>query len=95
MNIINEIIYPVLQEFKETEGLDIELSPELVIFGDGSEFDSLTLVRFIIGIQEQILDLTDKTVVLATPQAMSRSKSPFRNVTTLAEYIEELVAEAE
>ncbi len=95
MNIINEIIYPVLQEFKETEGLDIELSPELVIFGDGSEFDSLTLVRFIIGIQEQILDLTDKTVVLATPQAMSRSKSPFRNVTTLAEYIEELLAEAE
>lgn len=95
MNIINEIIYPVLQEFKETEGLDIELSPELVIFGEGSEFDSLTLVRFIIGIQEQILDLTDKTVVLATPQAMSRSKSPFRNVTTLAEYIEELLAEAE
>lgn len=95
MNIINEIIYPVLQEFKETEGLDIELSPELVIFGEGSEFDSLTLVRFIIGIQEQILDLTDKTVVLATPQAMSRSKSPFRNITTLAEYIEELLAEAE
>lgn len=95
MNIVEEIIYPVLQEFKETEGLDIELSPELVIFGDGSEFDSLTLVRFIIGIQEQILDLTDKTVVLATPQAMSRSKSPFRNVTTLAEYIEELLAEAE
>ena len=52
-------------------------------------------MRFIIGIQEQILDLTDKTVVLATPQAMSRSKSPFRNVTTLAEYIEELFAEAE
>lgn len=95
MNIVEEIIYPVLQEFKETEGLDIELSPELVIFGDGSEFDSLTLVRFIIGIQEQILDLTDKTVVLATPQAMSRSKSPFRNVKTLAEYIEELLAEAE
>lgn len=95
MNIVEEIIYPVLQEFKETEGLDIELSPELVIFGEGSEFDSLTLVRFIIGIQEQILDLTDKTVVLATPQAMSRSKSPFRNVTTLAEYIEELLAEAE
>ena len=86
MNIVEEIIYPVLQEFKETEGLDIELSPELVIFGDGSEFDSLTLVRFIIGIQEQILDLTDKTVVLATPQAMSRSKSPFRNVTTILYY---------
>lgn len=95
MNIINEIIYPVLQEYKENEGLNIELTPELVIFGEGSEFDSLTLVRFIIGIQEQILDLTDKTVVLATPQAMSRSKSPFRNVTTLAEYIEELLAEAE
>ena len=95
MNIVEEITYPVLQEFKETEGLDIELSPELVIFCLVSEFDSLTLVRFIIGIQEQILDLTDKTVVLATPQAMSRSKSPFRNVTTLAEYIEELLAEAE
>ena len=95
MNIIEEIIYPVIKDFKEDEGLNIEPSPELVIFGEESEFDSLTLVRFIIGIQEQILDLTDKTVVLATPQAMSRSKSPFRNVTTLSEYIEELLSEAE
>lgn len=94
MNIIEEIIYPVLQEYQENEGLNIELSPELVIFGEGSEFDSLTLVRFVIGIQEQILELTDKIVVLATPQ-VSRSKSPFKNVTTLAEYIEELLAEAE
>ena len=85
----------MLQEYQENEGLNIELSPELVIFGEGSEFDSLTLVRFVIGIQEQILELTDKIVVLATPQAMSRSKSPFKNVTTLAEYIEELLAEAE
>ena len=95
MNIIEEIIYPVLQEYQENEGLNIELSPELFIFVEGSEFDSLTLVRFVIGIQEQILELTDKIVVLATPQAMSRSKSPFKNVTTLAEYIEELLAEAE
>ena len=95
MNIIEEIIYPVIKDFKEDEGLNIEPSPDLVIFGEGSEFDSLTLVRFVIAIQEQILDVTDKTVVLATQQAMSRSKSPFRNVTTLAEYIEELLAEAE
>ena len=95
MNVIEEIIYPVIKDLKEDEGLNIEPSPDLVIFGEGSEFDSLTLVRFVIAIQEQILDVTDKTVVLATQQAMSRSKSPFRNVTTLAEYIEELLAEAE
>lgn len=94
MNIIEEIIYPVLQEFKEEEEFDYELSPELKIFGEGSVFDSLTLVRFVIAIQDQILEVTDKTVVLATQQAMSRSNSPFRTVTTLSEYIDELLAEA-
>ena len=88
MNIIEEIIYPVVNEFKEIEGLN------LVIFGEGSVFDSLTLVRFVIAIQDQILEVTDKNVVLATPQAMSRSNSPFRTVTTLSEYIDELLAEA-
>lgn len=94
MNIIEEIIYPVVNEFKEIEGLNIEASPDLVIFGEGSVFDSLTLVRFVIAIQDQILEVTDKTVVLATQQAMSRSNSPFRTVTTLSEYIDELLAEA-
>lgn len=95
MNIIEEIIYPVLQEFKEEEGFDYELSPDLKIFGDGAYFNSILLVTFVIAIQDRILELTDKNVVLATQQAMSRSKSPFRDVTTLEEYIKELLAEAE
>ncbi len=94
MNIIEEIIYPVLQEFKEEEEFDYELSPELKIFGDGAYFDSITLVRFVIAVQDKISELTDKTLILATPQAMSRSNSPFRTVTTLSEYIDELLAEA-
>lgn len=34
INIIEEIIYPVLQEFKEEEDFKYELSPDLKIFGE-------------------------------------------------------------
>ena len=33
MNIIEEIIYPVLDEFKEEEELEFTNSPDLVLFG--------------------------------------------------------------
>ncbi len=91
MNIVEEIIYPVLKEFKEDEGFDYELNENLTLFGDDSEFDSLTLVRLIVEIQNQILEVTDKEVALASPKAMSRANSPFKTVKTLAEYIEELL----
>ena len=91
MEIIKDIIYPVLEEFKEDENLDFELSNNLELFGKNSVFDSLSLVRFIVNIQDKILEVTDKEIVVVSADAMSRAKSPFKTVQTLADYIDELL----
>lgn len=91
MKVIEDIIYPVLEEFKEDEDLDFELNEDLELFGKQSVFDSLSLVRFIVNIQDKILEVTDKEVMLVSADAMSREKSPFKTVQTLSDYIEELL----
>lgn len=93
MNIIKEIIYPVLDELKEEEELEFENSKDLVLYGEGDTIlDSLSLVDFLVEIQDRISEVTGKDIVLATPRALSNTNSPFKTVNTLAEYINELLA---
>lgn len=87
MDIINDIIYPVLEEIREDDGSDFEISPDLEIYGDDSIFDSISLVRFIVNLQDRILELTDKDIILVSSDIMKKSKSPFKSVTILADYI--------
>lgn len=87
MDIINDIIYPVLEEIKEDDDAEFEISPTLEIYGDQSIFDSISLVRFIVNMQDRILELTDKDIILVSSDIMKKSNSPFKNVTILAEYI--------
>ncbi len=92
MNIIEEIIYPVLDEFKEEEELDFTNSPDVVLFGEGDTvLDSLSLVDFLVGIQDKVSEVTGKDIVLASPKALSNANSPFKTVETLSAYIEELL----
>lgn len=92
MNIIEEIIYPVLDEFKEEEDVSFTNSPDLVLYGeDNTVLDSLSLVDFLVGIQDKVSEITGKDIILATPKALSNTNSPFRTVNTLAEYISELL----
>lgn len=94
MNIIEDIIYPVLEEFKEDEELDFELSEDLELYGQKSVFDSLSLVRFIVNIQDKILEVTDKDISLVNSDVMSKTDSPFKTVKTFSKYIEELISNA-
>ncbi|HIZ89023.1 MAG: hypothetical protein MSA07_02365 [Mucispirillum sp.] len=87
MDIINDIIYPVLEEIKEDDELDFELSKDLEIYGNDSIFDSISLVRFIVNLQDRILELTDKDIILVSSDIMKKSNSPFKTVSILADYI--------
>lgn len=92
MNIIEEIIYPVLDEFKEEEELEFTNSPDLVLFGEGDTvLDSLSLVDFLVGIQDKVSEVTGKDIVIASTKALSNANSPFKTVETLSAYIEELL----
>jgi hypothetical protein len=75
-----------------TPGEQLEVSPTAPIFGNASPLDSLGLVALLIEIEERLAD-RGMTITLANERAMSRARSPFRDVPTLLTYLEELVAQ--
>jgi len=64
-----------------------------VIFGSGGTLDSLGLVNFLADLEYRIDREFAREVVLASEKAMSRKRSPFRDVHALTEYLMELLAE--
>ncbi len=63
------------------------------IFGAAGALDSLALVNFLSDLEYRLAEEFGREVVLASEQAMSRARSPFRDVETLAAYVAELLAE--
>jgi acyl carrier protein len=63
------------------------------IFGTNGVLDSVGIVFLITELEEKISDDFDCDITLADEKAMSQVTSPFRNVETLAKYIEQLVTE--
>ncbi len=63
------------------------------LFGPGGALDSLGLVSYLADLEIRIGEEFGRELVLASEQAMSRSRSPFRTVTALTEYINELLAQ--
>ncbi|MBE3064788.1 MAG: hypothetical protein IMZ69_07185 [Spirochaetes bacterium] len=70
----------------------LEVSPTARVFGRGSSLDSLGLVGLLIDIEEG-LHAVGVNVTLSDDRAMSQTKSPFRSVPALVEYISTLLAE--
>jgi hypothetical protein len=63
------------------------------IFGAGSALDSLGLVNFLADLEYRIAEEWGREIVLASERAMSRSRSPFRDVDSLTAYVTELLEE--
>ncbi len=63
------------------------------IFGAGAPLDSLGLVNFLADLEYRLAEEFGREIVLASDRAMSRGRSPFRDVAALTEYVVELLAE--
>ena len=63
------------------------------IFGAGGVLDSLDLVNYLADLEYRLDQEFGRELVLASERAMSRSRSPFRDVNSLTDYIMELLAE--
>jgi len=63
------------------------------IFGPGAPLDSLGLVNFLADLEYRLGEKFGREFVLASERAMSRGRSPFRDVDALTEYVVELMAE--
>ena len=53
--------------------------------------DSLSLVTLILIVEEKVFDELGVTITIADDKAMSQKRSPFRNVSSLAEYANTLI----
>ncbi len=63
------------------------------IFGPEGALDSLGLVNFLADLEYRLAEEFGCELVLASEKAMSRSHSPFRDVTALTNYVIELLTE--
>lgn len=71
--------------------LQLETSPEAPLFGAPSPLDSLGLVALLIDIEEALAS-AGYSIVLSDERALSQSRSPFRNISSLVDYIEHSMA---
>jgi acyl carrier protein len=94
MDVLSEILFPAVDEAKESieSAAALNRDAEAPLFGDGG-LDSLGLVRFIVMVEERLEDEADVQLTLASDKAMSRKSSPFRTLQALADYIDECLAE--
>ena len=59
------------------------------LIGPDAQVDSMELVSFVADVEEAIYERWQRDVVLADERALSRSRSPFRTLPALAEYVVE------
>ena len=70
----------------------LEESPTARIFGRGSPLDSMGLVTLLLDLEE-LLRASGIVVTLTDDRAMSQTRSPFRSVPALIDYIAQLLEE--
>ncbi|NPA52741.1 MAG: hypothetical protein GXO22_07580 [Aquificae bacterium] len=95
MESIKNIIIESLKELNEELNIKELENPDenTKIYGEGGLLDSLALVTFITDLEEKIEDELGYRITLVNERAMSRFRSPFKDVKTLSLYIQELIKE--
>lgn len=92
---ILDLVLSAVQALNEERPADerFELSEHTLLFGDGAELDSLSLVSVIVDIETAVTDQLGEPITLTDNRAMSRVVSPFTHVGALVDYIFELLSE--
>tara|TARA_Y100001958_G_scaffold158296_1_gene155723 strand:+ start:2407 stop:2691 length:285 start_codon:yes stop_codon:yes gene_type:complete len=88
-----KIILDTINDFNEDLEPNDKMSTNLddVIYGDGSSLDSLGLVSFIVGLEEELEDAFGKSISLADEKAMSQKSNPYKSIDSLSEFILKLL----
>ena len=92
---IKSLVIESLNELKEMNGLDFELTDETILLGEDSVMDSFDFVSFVSTLEEKIADETGKTVSVVSEKAFSKKYSPFKTVDRITDYVMELMDGAE
>jgi acyl carrier protein len=92
---IKEIVLIQVREIVLTfdEDNKFEVNENTVLFGSGSSIDSLSLVSVIVDLEVIFSDEHGFDISLTDDRAMTREISPFDSVTSLVDYIFEIINE--
>ena len=71
----------------ENEDDALELEEETRLFGRGSKLNSIDLVTLVINVEQSLAEGLGVEVSLTDEKAMSQTRSPFRDVKSLVDYI--------
>ncbi len=96
--IRDEIVAVILRAIDRANELreadeQIPRSEEAGLFGPEGGLDSMGLVSLVLDVEEAVNALSGARLVLADERAMAQRRSPFRDVRSLADYIEERLGE--
>ena len=92
---IKSLVIDSLNELKETNNLDFEITNETILLGENAVMDSYDFVSFVSNLEEKIADTLDKPITIVSEKAFSKKYSPFKTIDRIADYIIELMNEAE
>ena len=92
---IFDIVINQVTELNDTlpEDQQFEVSKDTVLFGNDSKIDSLSLVSVIVDLEGVFSSDYNFDISLTDDRAMTREVSPFDNVTSLVDYIDEIINE--
>ncbi|HVU88682.1 MAG TPA: acyl carrier protein [Pirellulales bacterium] len=93
---ITPLIWDAIAEVNELlpEDARVPLEENAVLLGKGGALDSFGLVNLVVALEQRIEDEFGISLTLADEKAMSYSRSPFRNVQTLRDYVQDLMNRA-
>lgn len=86
---VRELIERTLEDLREDLSLPAlgPVSEETPLLGGGSDMDSMAIVHLIAELESRLEEAFGKVWILADERALSRSRSPFRTVGSLAAHI--------
>jgi hypothetical protein len=95
LSILEDIIYPAMDDMAAAGMIPkIARAPDTPLMGEGRQMDSLQSVSLIIAVERRVQKSFGRAVTLADERAMSRTRSPFLTLETLAEYVAEVLNES-
>jgi len=89
---IKTAVYSAVDEFNRqlsTKGARIEKSLNAPLYGPSGKLESLDFVTFILEVEEKVKATFDVDITIADEDLLSKDKSPFSNIRTLIEYLED------
>ena len=92
---VRKVIFCAIDVVNEqmSEDKRIDQNADIVLFGKGGRLDSLGLLNLMIAMEEKIEEEFGLTLTLASEEAMSLDRSPFRTIESLTNYTSQLLSD--